>query len=472
MNFWDFDFWSFMLTMCTLLAFIVLANILRRTIPFLRKSFLPSALIGGVLALICKSVGLLDFVDTDVLDMITYHAIAIGFIAMSLKRSYKPAEAKGVAVNRAVDSGALIVGTYIVQAFVGLLISMLLAATLFPELFETAGILLPLGFGQGTGQANNFGSLFEGLGFTGGQSFALSIASVGFLIGGLVGVVYLNILKAKGKVVIDTTATEATGEIIEGNPDEEMPVTEPVDKLTMNLGVMALIMLVTYGFMWAIYQWVVPLFGTFGTDTLLPLVYGFNFVFGALFALLYKVIYKKLRKANIAKYEYTDNNTLNRISGFSFDLMIIAGVTLIDVSVMGDLIIPLIIICAIGAVITFMYVHFVCKVIYKDEQLANFLGFFGMLCGTASTGVTLIRLVDPTLKGNASVNLMTGSTFAIIIGFPLLTIVTLAPSYPWLVVGLIILFGAAVNIILFRRSIFKRRNKSVATTEVATEDNA
>ncbi len=469
MNFWDFDFWSFMITVCTLLAFIVVANILRRTIPILRKSFLPSALIGGILALICKSVGLLNFIDTDVLDMITYHAIAIGFIAMSLKRSYKPAEAKGVGVNRAVDSGALIVGTYIIQAFVGLVISMILAATLFPDLFQSAGILLPLGFGQGTGQANNFGSLFEGLGFTGGQSFALSIASVGFLVGGLVGVIYLNILKAKGKIVVDTDATESTGEIVEGNPAEEMPDTEPVDRLTMNLGVMALIMLVTYGFMWAIYQWVVPLFGDFGTDTLLPLVYGFNFVFGALFALLYKVIYKKLRKHNIAKYEYTDNNTLNRISGFSFDLMIIAGVTLIDVEVMGDLILPLIIICALGAVITFMYVYFVCKRIYKDEQLANFLGFFGMLCGTASTGVTLIRLVDPTLKGNASVNLMTGSTFAIIIGFPLLTIVTLAPTQPWLVIGLIILFGAAVNVILFRRSIFKRRNKAVSEEKSTTE---
>ncbi len=471
MNFWDFDFWEFIITICTLLIFIVVANILRRCVPFLRKSFLPSALIGGILALICKSVGWLDFVSTDVLDMVTYHAIAIGFIAMSLKRNYKPAEAKGVALNRGIDSGALIVGTYIIQAFVGLVISMILAATLFPDLFQSAGILLPLGFGQGTGQANNYGSLFEGLGFTGGQSFALSIASVGFLVGGLVGVGYLNILKVKGKIKVDYIDKHVP-EVREGNPEEEMSASEPVDRMTMNMGIIAIIMMVTYGFMWAIYQWVVPLFGDFGTDTLLPLVYGFNFIIGALFALLYKVIYKKLRKANIAKYEYTDNNTLNRVSGFSFDLMIIAGVTLIDVTVLGDLLLPLIIICALGAVITFMYVHFVCKRIYPDEQLGNFLGFFGMLCGTASTGVTLVRLVDPKFEGNASTNLMTGSTFAIIIGFPLLTIVALAPTQPWLVLGLIILFGTAVNLILFRRSIFRRRNKQINTAEVTTDESA
>ena len=52
---WDFSFvpggsvWSLMIQLLLLLGFLVLGNMLRRAVPFLRKSFIPAALIGGVL---------------------------------------------------------------------------------------------------------------------------------------------------------------------------------------------------------------------------------------------------------------------------------------------------------------------------------------------------------------------------------------------------------------------------------------
>lgn len=466
MDFWSYDFWSTILSIATILTIIVFANILRRKIGFLRKSFLPSALIAGIIALIAKTLGLLDFISTDLLDMLTYHAIAIGFIALALKKSYGPKQKNGI--SKGVDSGAIIVGTYIVQAFVGLLITLVLAATFLPDLFSAAGVLLPLGFGQGTGQASNFGTIFENAGFTGGQSFALSIASIGFLVGSIVGVIYINVLKAKGKIkVVDYKPEKCE---VEGDPEEEMPLSEPVDRLTMNLGIISMILIASYGFMY-LFQMIVETgaLGDFGTDTLLPLVFGFNFIFGTIFALIYKAIFKKIRKSNIAKHEYTDNQTLNRIGGFSFDLMIFSGVMLIDVSVMGSLILPLIIVCALGTVATFFYVRIACKIIYPEDDITNFLGFFGMLCGTASTGVTLIRLVDPAFKSQASGNLVKGSMFAVIIGFPLLTIVALAPENPWLVMGLIVLFGTIVNLILYRRLIFKKWCKPIDND---TDENA
>ena len=55
---WDFTLanygpvWSFLVQLGLLLLFLMLGNILRRTIPFFRKCLIPSALLGGTLLLI------------------------------------------------------------------------------------------------------------------------------------------------------------------------------------------------------------------------------------------------------------------------------------------------------------------------------------------------------------------------------------------------------------------------------------
>ena len=58
----------------------------------------------------------------------------------------------------------------------GLIISVGMAWLGMPGFFQAAGILLPMAYGQGPGQANNVGITYEALGFVGGQSFGLSLA--------------------------------------------------------------------------------------------------------------------------------------------------------------------------------------------------------------------------------------------------------------------------------------------------------
>ena len=93
----------------------------------------------------------------------------------------------------AIKSGATIVSTYSIQGIVGLIVSIFLAYTFIPDLFKASGLLLPMGFGQGPGQANNIGSSYEKLGFSGGRSFGLAIATTGFIDACIVGVIYLNL---------------------------------------------------------------------------------------------------------------------------------------------------------------------------------------------------------------------------------------------------------------------------------------
>ena len=126
---WDFTLanfgpvWGFMTQFGLLLLFLVIGNILRRTIPLFRNCLVPSALLGGTLMLLVNIITKqfdLVLVDNRIMQVITYHCLAIGFAAMSLKYEKSTHKTKPAQV---FEFGALQGGTYMLQAFVGLLIT-------------------------------------------------------------------------------------------------------------------------------------------------------------------------------------------------------------------------------------------------------------------------------------------------------------------------------------------------------------
>ena len=121
---WDFTLanypavWAFMVQLGLLLLFLMLGNILRRTIPLFRKCLVPSALLGGTLLLIANVIAKqFDFVlvDNRLMQVITYHCLAIGFAAMTLKTEKSTHKTNKAQV---VEFGALQGGCYMLQAFV------------------------------------------------------------------------------------------------------------------------------------------------------------------------------------------------------------------------------------------------------------------------------------------------------------------------------------------------------------------
>ena len=201
--------WSPVIQLGTIAALILLANVLRRKILLIRNSLMPTAVLAGFILLLLRSVGF-EAVTSEFLESVTYHAIALGFIAMALRVSEK---AEGESKFLAPKNGALIVSTYLVQALTGLTISLILAYTIMPDLFKASGILLPMAYGQGPGQANNVGSTYEALGMFGGRSFGLSLAAAGYLCACVVGVIFLNILSKKNKLVRATDKDYLSGSV-------------------------------------------------------------------------------------------------------------------------------------------------------------------------------------------------------------------------------------------------------------------
>ena len=186
-NFSDFSVWGGMNMIAALLMSLLAANMLKRSIPFLRASLIPTSVLGGGILLGISAVYSLIFgqnlfetqffgsAGTDFLEIITYHCLALGFIASAFKSG--DAKLTKQRTTEIFNTGVTTVATYLIQAVVGLGIT-IVAAMFLEDFFPAAGVLLPFGYGQGTGQALNYGNIYEtDFGFEGGRSFGLVIAA-------------------------------------------------------------------------------------------------------------------------------------------------------------------------------------------------------------------------------------------------------------------------------------------------------
>jgi ESS family glutamate:Na+ symporter len=297
-----------------------------------------------------------------------------------------------------------------------------------PDFFKAAGILLPMGFGQGPGQANNVGSSYEQLGFAGGQSFGLSIAAAGFICACVVGVFYINIVSRHKQITVQKSAYVSGSVTVEDFQDEnEIPISQSVDRFSVQFALVLLIYLATYLVSLGITSLLADVAPGL-SKTLSPLIWGFNFITGSLLATGCRLGFDALTKAKVMTRQYPNNYLLSRISGISFDFMTIAGIASIEFKELKGLWIPFILIAITGGIVTYYYLLWLCKKIYPGYVHEGMVSMYGMLTGTISSGVVLLREIDPEFKTPAANNLLTGSSFAIALGAPMLIFIGLAPE--------------------------------------------
>lgn len=457
-NFWDSNVWGSLLLISILLLSVISANSLKRMLKPLRESLIPASVLGGIILLLIsvvyKQITGVDMFDTDffngngnaTLEIITYHSLALGFIATTFKSSQAKLSKKRM--TEIFNTGLTTVSTYLLQGIAGMAIS-IATAMFIPGFFSAAGILLPFGYGQGTGQAMNYGGIFEGdFGFTGGKSFGLSIAAMGFLSASIGGVIYLNILKYKGIIKYSSAKTAAIrSEEIQGI--NEIPMQESMDKITVQFAFVAGAYVLTY---------LAMKYLGLALPGMRAVIYGFNFLLGVIMATIMKAIVLRLTSKNIIHRSYINDFLMTRISNFFFDLMVVAGIAAIKIHVIKSYWIVLIVMGVVGLIITFVYNHLVAGKLFPKYRREQFLMMYGMLTGTASTGIILLREVDYEFKTPASDNMVYQNFPAIVFGFPIMLIATVAPREPRLT--LLILSGLFVvmNLILFRQKIFRTKS--------------
>ena len=458
MNFWDFSSWGFFNLMTVLLGSLLVAQMLKRSIPMLEASLIPTSVLGGGILLVVsatfKAITGVEMFDTTFfggngaawLELLTYHTLALGFTASALKSS-----TSGFSKERSIEifnTGLTTVATYLLQAFVGMVVC-IVGAFFMKDLLEAAGLLLALGYGQGPGQAMNYGGIYEAeYGFIGGKSFGLTVASMGFICASIGGVFYLNILRRKGKISLQKSSGRLN-EQVEGN--NEIPMQESIDKFTIQIALILVSYMLAYALMSAL-------------GNLLPgmraTIYGFNFILGVLAGSLVKTILNFCNKRGIIHRNYTNDFLLTRATNFFYDIMVTASIAAIRMSIIGKYWVILLVMGLVGLVVTYGYVYFVSKKLFPNYAEQQFLAMFGMLTGTASTGVILLREIDGDFKTPVADNLVYQNFPAMVFGFPILLLATMAPTQPYLTLGIVFVFMIAINILLLRSLIFKKKVKA------------
>ena len=151
--------WPVIMFTAVIMGGLLVGNTLKRYIPFLRKSLIPVSVIGGIFLLFISSV--LKFTTgeylfnwaifcegssmsgIEMLEVMTYHCLAIGFIAMTLRKSDSKGKTKG-RVGEVVNTGITTVSTYLLQGFFGLAITVV-ASFFIPKLIKASGLILCFG---------------------------------------------------------------------------------------------------------------------------------------------------------------------------------------------------------------------------------------------------------------------------------------------------------------------------------------
>ena len=398
------------------LSIMLLAGIvLRAKTPFLQKFLFPSCLIGGVLGLILLSTGIIDL-SVSHLETFAFHFFNISFISVGLT----PAGAgqKGVG-GKAVLKGplwmALIEGvTLPLQAVIGGL-TVILFGLMGQKLFPTFGFFVPLGFTQGPGQALSFGKVWEGFGFQNAASIGLTFAAIGFFFAFFVGVPLVNWGIRKGHSAHGSK--ELPRDLLTGIIPKEQK-KEPAGELTMHSGnidtvafhaaLVGLVYVLTYGF--------VILLGKILPPDAASMMWGFFFFFGMAIGLIIRWLMGKIGVGHLI-----DPGIQRRITGWAVDFLIVSTVMAIQIVVVWKYILPITLACVISGVLTTLIIVYLGSRL-DTLNLERTVAIYGTCTGTVSSGLLLLRIVDPDFKTPVAIEigLMNVIVVPIIVGCMLL----------------------------------------------------
>ncbi len=446
--------WGIILNFLLIGGLMFIAKILKTKVPVLNRIVIPTALLGGFIGLVISLVfapiiiGKETFFNLDELESIVYHALAIGFIALALKR--EPSKIK----KKIWSTGMLITSTYALQAVIGIL---LFLAFFAQDNFIGSGMLVALGFGQGPGLAMSIGNTWTDQlkGF--GGDLGASYAFLGFVFGGTVGVTLINIIsRRKGTLKPKSYDEESSSKVtIEVDTIKEISL---LDGLTTQMIIISII----YGLVYlTLYVAEIGLGALAGTgEQIFGLLKGFNFIIGILYALVYKNILKAFEKRGRNVRFITNNYMLSNIASIAFNIMIAGAVLSITLEFLNDYGIQLFVTAILAGLVTMVYLRYMTKRVYPGYQDEYFIGLFGMLTGVASTGLALLKGIDQNLETPVAEEMVLGSGTAISMALPLFVILFL-PSLTlnsgrtamWNLIslfGCLLYIGILVTILLIR----------------------
>lgn len=419
----DISAGEFFLDFAWMGVLLIAGTWLRSKVTILQKYLIPANLIAGAIGLILGAnlLGLIDL-TTDRLGAYVYHLLALLFIALGLR-----APKKKIGVS-SIKFGMIFLSVYLVQAIIGLIIAFLLFYTIMPELFVGIGFLPPLAFGMNPGIAYSIGSNWEQFGFMDGGVVGLTFSAVGFLVAYTAGIALVQNGIRSGKTTFIDQGVELPEDVRKGilkvpeaNSEEKITTSpENIESLSFHFGLIGATFILTYFILKGMELGLAYV----GAENEISTLWSFHFIFAAMIALMVRRVLDTTGSSRLI-----DDRTMTRCSNLFMDFMIVASVAAISLVVVAHYWIPLLMISIAVALATWTLILIMTKDAFTEFIFERYIAIFGNMTGTLQSALVLLRIVDSGMKSPVSYNLVYGSGFALVFGFPLLLLINAPMHY-------------------------------------------
>ncbi|WP_332835290.1 sodium/glutamate symporter [Bacillus sp. FJAT-44742] len=432
---------------------LILGKLIRVYVTPLQKIFLPSSIIAGLLALFLgpEVIGLLVPGEVnlvyegglfpepilEVWGVLPELLINVIFASLFLGKTIPHVkEVWNVAGPQITFAHFLSWGQYVV----GISLVLFFLTPVF-GMNPLAGALLEISFVGGHGTAAGLSGTFEAVGFEEGTDLAVGFATVGVLSGVIIGMVLVNWAARKGRTEIidnpENFSEEKKVGLIKAENQESAgkKTTRPefIEPLTAHFAYIGLAILI--GFL--LLEGLILLEGfTWGPATGVELM-----SYLPLFPLaMIGAVVVQLFMDKFIKHRTIDGEMISRIQGFALDLLIVSALATLSVSVIGEYLVPFIIMSVAAILWNVLALLFIAPRIMPDYWFERAIGDFAQAMGMSAAGLLMINITDPEEKSPALKGFGYKQLFLdIIVGGGLFT----ASSVP-----LIILFGPETVLII------------------------
>jgi ESS family glutamate:Na+ symporter len=375
--------WTLLIDVGIVSLLMLLGKLLRSKVRIIQRFFIPPSLLAGLTALVLgpEVLGWLPLSS----NMGTYAGILIALVFSCIP--FTSQKTTGGGTSRIGRMWAYSQAGMLLQWAVGGALGLWVLSLIWP-VNPAMGLSMPAGFCGGHGTAAAIGESFASYGVEEMQSLAMTSATVGIIASVVIGMWLISWGAAHGKTnyicKFENLSPELRTGILPPDKRKSMGMASfsaiSLDSMTFNFAVIAMVALGGYG--------LAKLIALVWPALMLP-VFSCAFIVG---------IGVKWLMGKINVDEHISKPILGHLSGAFTDYLVAFGVASIRLEIVGRYIVPLLILLAIGLVLTLLYVFWVGARIHKSDPFEKSIFTWGWFTGTMAMGIALLRITDPDSK--------------------------------------------------------------------------
>ena len=379
--------WSLFVDFGLVAILLLLGQWMRSRILTFQKMFLPANILAGFLGLVLGPNGFEILPFSDLIS--EYPGILIALVFASLPFASKDIFLK-TSSQRVGELWAYSTITMLWQWGLGMLFALVILGVVWPELHPGFGSLLAVGFIGGHGTAAAIGSAFTDRGWSEAQSLAMTSATVGILCSIVGGMIWIKWGSQKGATnfitPFNSLPTELRTGLVPENKRESMgketisPLT--IDPLIFHFALIAATAVIGY------------YFGILSSDIMS------NYRIPTFSLAFLVAIFMKQGLKMFQGYQYIDQKTSLRLCGSFTDLLVVFGISSIQIPILLKYAYPLIGLFSVGVILCWGLFHFLGPIIFRENWFEKSLFTWGWVTGIMAIAIALVRIVDAKNKAN------------------------------------------------------------------------